>query len=73
MTQKSTKTVGYLRVSTVDQDIEKNKADILLLANNKGFGKVSFIKETVSGKVPLKKRRIADILEELGENDLGGI
>jgi len=27
------KTVAYLRVSTVDQDIEKNRADILHLAN----------------------------------------
>lgn len=25
------KTIGYLRVSTAEQDIEKNKADILLL------------------------------------------
>ena len=32
------KTIGYLRVSTIDQDIEKNKADILKLANDKELG-----------------------------------
>lgn len=25
------KTIAYLRVSTIDQDLEKNRADILLL------------------------------------------
>ena len=29
------KTIGYLRVSKIDQDIEKNKSDILLFANEK--------------------------------------
>jgi hypothetical protein len=28
------RTVAYLRVSTVDQDLEKNKADILLIATD---------------------------------------
>lgn len=27
--------IAYLRVSTLDQDLEKNKADILHLANEK--------------------------------------
>lgn len=27
------KTTAYLRISTIDQDIEKNKSDILKLAN----------------------------------------
>lgn len=31
------KTIGYLRVSTAEQDIQKNKADILTLANEKSF------------------------------------
>jgi DNA invertase Pin-like site-specific DNA recombinase len=59
------KTVGYLRVSTADQDIEKKKADILKLANAKDLGKVFFIEEKISGKVSVRKRKIADILEEL--------
>ena len=69
MDRKSTRTIGYLRVSTVDQDIEKNKADILLMTSRKGFEKVRFVEEKVSGKGPWKKRKIADILEELGDND----
>lgn len=63
------KTIGYLRVSTIDQDIEKNKADILKLANDKELGKVLFIEEKVSGRVSWKKRKIAGILETLKEGD----
>ena len=32
-------TIAYLRVSTIDQDLEKNKAAILHLANEKIFAK----------------------------------
>ena len=32
MNEKSPKTIAYLRVSTIDQDIEKNKADILSIS-----------------------------------------
>jgi hypothetical protein len=39
------KTSAYLRVSTLDQDIEKNKADILHFANHHDLGKVQFIEE----------------------------
>ena len=63
------KTIGYLRVSTAEQDIEKNKADILLLANAKNMGQVQFVEEKVSGKVPWRKRKIADVLEDLQKGD----
>lgn len=63
------KTIGYLRVSTIDQDLEKNKADILFLANNRDLGKVNFVEEKVSGKVPWRKRKIAPVLEELNKGD----
>lgn len=63
------KTIGYLRVSTIDQDIEKNKADILKLANDKELGKVLFTEEKVSGRVSWKKRKIAGILESLKKGD----
>ena len=63
------KTIGYLRVSTIDQNVEKNKADILKLANDKELGKVFFTEEKVSGKVSWKKRQIADILETLQGGD----
>jgi DNA invertase Pin-like site-specific DNA recombinase len=62
-------TVAYLRVSTGDQDLEKNKADILMLANRKALGQVRFIEETVSGRVPWRRRKLAEILEELQSGD----
>jgi DNA invertase Pin-like site-specific DNA recombinase len=63
------KTIAYLRVSTDKQDLEKNKADILQLANEKDLGKVHWIEETVSGKVSWKKRQIAEVLEQLQTDD----
>jgi DNA invertase Pin-like site-specific DNA recombinase len=63
------KTVAYLRVSTVDQDTEKNKHEILKLANDKDFGKVQFIEEKVSGKKSWKERKIKQIIDDLKEGD----
>jgi len=63
------KTLGYLRVSTDDQDLEKNKADILKLANEKDLGRVRFIEETVSGRVSWKKRKVAEILDRCRAGD----
>ena len=63
------KTIAYLRVSTIDQDIEKNKAAILHLANTKMLGHVQFVEEKTSGKVAWKKRKIADILETAQKGD----
>jgi DNA invertase Pin-like site-specific DNA recombinase len=62
-------TFAYLRVSTTDQDLEKNKFDILHLANEKGLGQVQWVEETVSGRVSWRKRRIAPILEQLQTGD----
>jgi len=64
-----TKTIAYLRVSKVDQNIEKNRTDILKLANEKDLGKVYFVEETISGTVSWKKRKVSEILDELKEND----
>lgn len=61
--------IGYLRVSTNGQDIEKNKYDILQLANEKKLGQVEWIEETVSGRVAWRDRLIADVLDELQEED----
>lgn len=69
MEQRQNKTVAYLRVSSIEQDLEKNKADILNLANDKGLGKVYFVEEKVSGKVPWRKRKIAEILEDVRDGD----
>ena len=63
------KTIAYLRVSTQDQDLEKNKADILAFANDRKFGNVDWVEEKVSGKVNWKKRAIKGIIDDLGNGD----
>jgi DNA invertase Pin-like site-specific DNA recombinase len=63
------KTIAYLRVSTIDQDIEKNKSAILALANHKVLGHVQFVEEKVSGKISWRKRKIAQILETAQKGD----
>jgi DNA invertase Pin-like site-specific DNA recombinase len=63
------RTVAYLRVSTDEQDLEKNKFDILHLANEKGLGKVTWVEETITSRVSWKKRKIAQIIEDLGQGD----
>jgi DNA invertase Pin-like site-specific DNA recombinase len=63
------KTIAYLRVSTIDQDVDKNRADILQLANSLTLGHVQFVEEKISGKVSWKKRKIADILGTAQKGD----
>jgi DNA invertase Pin-like site-specific DNA recombinase len=63
------KAVGYLRVSTGEQELEKNKADILRLANDLDLGKVHFTEEKISGKISWRKRKISEILDELAAGD----
>ena len=64
------RTVGYLRVSTGEQELEKNKADILSLANHHDPGRVEFIEEKASGKVPWRSRKIGAVLESLLPKDV---
>jgi len=63
--------IGYVRVSTAEQDPEKNEAAILKYANSQGFsGKVQIINETVSGSKSWKKRILAKVVEDLAEDDI---
>lgn len=66
---KKPKTVAYLRVSTIDQDTEKNKAEILKLSNDRDFGQVIFVEEKASGKKSWKDRKIKGIIDGLGDGD----
>lgn len=68
-TEAKIKTIAYLRVSTTDQDTEKNKADILKFANERDFGKVLFVEEKVSGMKSWKQRKIKNIIDGLGNGD----
>ena len=63
------KTIGYLRVSSIEQDIQKNKTDILYLANDKKLGNVYWVEEKISGRIHWRKRKISDVLNELQQGD----
>ena len=63
------KTTAYLRIPTIDQDIEKNKADILKLAHGKQLGSVHFIEEKISGTISWKKRKIYSIIHDAKNGD----
>jgi len=63
------RTIGYLRVSTAEQDLEKNKADIALLANEKNLGRVEWVDEKISGVKDWKKRKFGEIFGTLKKGD----
>jgi DNA invertase Pin-like site-specific DNA recombinase len=56
--KKRSRTMAYIRVSTSNQDTKKNKADILMMANDKNLGRVIFVEEKASGKKSWKDRKI---------------
>lgn len=63
-------TIGFLRVSTLDQDTEKNKLDILQFANARKLGNVEFIEEKVSGTKDYRKRKLGALLDTMAKNDV---
>lgn len=63
------RTVAYLRVSTTEQDLQKDKSSILHLANEKDLGRVRFVEEKISGTVSWKKRKLFHLIEELNKGD----
>jgi DNA invertase Pin-like site-specific DNA recombinase len=70
MTEKK-QVIGYLRVSTSDQNTDKFKNDILNFANTKDFGQVQWVEETVSGyKTKWVDRKIKEVVDSLKEDDV---
>jgi len=63
------KTIAYLRVSTLEQDLDKNKSDILFFANENNLGKVHFIEEKISGAIHWKKRELGSIIDSLSTDE----
>jgi len=61
--------IAYLRVSTLEQDIEKNKSEILFLAHDKALGKIEFVEEKISGRIHWRERKIGSIIEDLQKGD----
>lgn len=63
-------TIGFIRVSTIDQDTEKNKLDILQFANTHKLGNVEFVEEKVSGTKDWKKRKLGVLLDSMVKGDV---
>jgi len=57
-------------VSTLDLNLEKNKADILHISNEKDLGRVEFIEEKVSGNVSWRQRKIGPLLASMTQGDV---
>ena len=68
-TDTAHRTVSYLRVSTADQNTEKNKHAVSHFANQREFGKVEFHEETVSGKKGWRERKLGPLVEKLKAGD----
>ena len=63
-------TYAYLRVSTLEQNTEKNKLDILQFANAKKLGNVEFVEEQISGRTNFKERKLGALLNNMLEGDI---
>lgn len=63
------RTIGYLRVSTEDQDLVKNKGEILQLANDKWLDRVEWVEEKISGTIDYRKRKLGEVMATLEAGD----
>lgn len=61
---------GYIRVSTTQQDTEKQKFEIFNLAYSKTLKIDEFIEETVSGSKPYKERLLGNLIQKLKKDDI---
>ena len=62
--------IGYLRVSTEKQNPENQKDEIRRFAEEKGWNVDTWVVETVSGKVPPKKRKLGRLLRRMRKDDI---
>ena len=63
-------TFAYLRVSTLEQNTEKNKLEILKFANIKKLGNVEFVEEQISGRANFKNRQLGSLLDKMQYGDV---
>lgn len=63
-------TKAFLRVSTLLQDTEKNKIDILQFANRMKLGNVEFTEEHASGKISYKERKLGALIDSMHSGDV---
>lgn len=69
LTKTGPRVIGYLRVSTTEQDLEKNKAEILHFSNDRGLVPVEWVEEKVSGTKDWRKRKLGEVLHTLKAGD----
>lgn len=55
-------TYAYLRVSTIDQNNDKFRSQILEYANSQHLGHVDFVTEKISGKKNWKNRKLGELI-----------
>lgn len=63
------KVIGYLRVSTGNQDLESQKLGILDFLNAQGW-KAQLVEEHISGTVPYEKRDLKNVVDSLTKGDV---
>lgn len=64
------RTVAYLRVSTVDQDLQKFRDEILRFTDSRRLsGPVEWIEEKVSGTIDWRKRALGEVVTSLEAGD----
>ena len=63
-------TYAFIRVSTLEQDTEKNKIDILQFANRLKLGNVEFTEEQCSGKINYKERKLGALIDKMQSGDV---
>jgi len=63
-------TKAFIRVSTLLQDTEKNKIDILQFANRMKLGNVEFVEEHCSGTKNYKERKLGALLDTMQAGDV---
>lgn len=66
---KKHKVIAYLRVSTIQQDVNSQKLSILNYANQKGIKVSKFIDVQVSSSKSYKERKIDELLNQLNQED----
>ncbi len=64
------KAFAYLRVSTLEQNTDKNKLDILKFAKDKQLGSIEFIEEQISGRANFKERKLGKLLDKMHRGDV---
>ena len=71
MAERQPGTVECLRAFREEQDLDKNRAGILALANREDLGRVEFVEEKASGRIAKRYGTTpANLSNWLGKNEI---